>query len=314
VRALFETIIKTSAVVLVVSFLQMTASLAAPVVYLSSSGDNNNPCTAALPCATPYGAEFGLDAAGGSELCVGPAAGIVEITFGTNRPNFVFDCAGTLVPTGVGFPGFGFYGSNQVVKIRNATITGLSGGYPAISWTGSGSLVLENCVLENIGTGPALDIEPNGQLNLVIKYSRISNSAAGVLLKPAAGGSIKATFDHVTITNNAGGGIKADSTNGVINLDVTDGEISNNGGNGVNAVAGASQNIVSLKNSVIARNGAAGVQANGVNAGMLIATTLFDQNAAGATSVVGGGNMFTYGNNQIVGSIGSGFNQTAQLH
>jgi hypothetical protein len=61
---------------------------------------------------------------------------------------------------------------------------------------------------------------------------------------------------------------------------------------------------VSIKNSLIARNGVAGVQANGASAGVHIATRLLDQNAAGATTVVNGRNLFTYGN--IVGSLGSG--------
>ena len=144
--------------------------------------------------------------------------------------------------------------------------------------------------------------------------SRISNAGSGILLKPAAGGSIKATLDHVTITGSVGGGIKADATNGVVDLDVSDSEISDNGGNGINAVAsGRNQNIVSIKNSVIARNGAAGVQSNGANAGVLMATTLLDQNVSGALSVVAGGNLFTYGNNQVVGSQGSNFTSTAAL-
>ena len=134
-----------------------------------------------------------------------------------------------------------------------------------------------------------------------------------MLLKPAEGGSINATFDHVTITQNSGGGLRTDTTNGPVTLDITDGVVSANGGNGINAVAGASQNIVSIKNSVIARNGAAGIQANGANAGVLVSTTLFDQNAAGATTIVNGGNMFTYSNNQVVGSAGSGFNHSAGL-
>jgi hypothetical protein len=145
--------------------------------------------------------------------------------------------------------------------------------------------------------------------------TRISNNnSGGILLKPAHGGSITATLDRVTITQNAGGGIKIDTTSGPVTADITDSIISNNGGNGINAVGNAGgQAIVNIKSSVFARNGGAGVQANGVNAGVLIATTLFDQNAAGATSVVNGGNMFTYGNNQIVGSAGSGFNHTAGL-
>jgi hypothetical protein len=42
-----------------------------------------------------------------------------------------------------------------------------------------------------------------------------------------------------------------------------------------------------------------------MNAAALIDTTLLDGNTAGATSVVGGGRLLTYGNNRIVGSAGS---------
>ena len=71
--------------------------------------------------------------------------------------------------------------------------------------------------------------------------------------------------------------------------------------------------MVSIKNCVIAKNGTAGVQANGPLAAVLVQTTLFDQNATGATSVVGGGHISTYGNNSIVGTDGSGFTGTAAL-
>jgi hypothetical protein len=46
---------------------------------------------------------------------------------------------------------------------------------------------------------------------------------------------------------------------------------------------------------------------------VLVQTTLLDQNASGATSIVGGGRILTYGNNSIVGSSGSGFNGPASL-
>ena len=45
----------------------------------------------------------------------------------------------------------------------------------------------------------------------------------------------------------------------------------------------------------------------------MIDTTLLDSNAAGATSVINGGHMLTYGNNRIVGSSGLGFTGTAGL-
>jgi hypothetical protein len=223
------------------------------------------------------------------------------------------DCPG-VIETSSGGPLLTIGGANDVVKILNLTISGANGGSTPISFTGSGTLILENCVLENF-SGTALDIEPTGPLNIVIKNSRISNNAAGILLKPAAGGSINATLDHVTVTGNTGtgGGIKTDSADGIVKLDITESEISNNVGVGVNARSGGSQNMVSIKNSVITENTAQGVQANGANVGITVQTTLLDENASGATSVAGGGHISTYGNNSIIGSSGSGFTGTALL-
>jgi hypothetical protein len=115
------------------------------------------------------------------------------------------------------------------------------------------------------------------------------------------------------ITGSNCGGIKSDSTNGVVNLDISDSEISNNPGNGINLVGSANQNMLNLSRMVIAKNGTAGLQANGATTAALVDTTLFDTNTSGATSVVGGGHVLTYGNNRIVGSSGSGFTGTASL-
>jgi hypothetical protein len=151
-------------------------------------------------------------------------------------------------------------------------------------------------------------------LNLVIKNSRISdNAASGVLIQPGSGGSVTATFDGVTLADNTGGGLKTDSANGPVTLDIYNSTVTNNSGVGVNARSGGSLNMVSIKNSVITKNSAQGVQANGANVGVMLGTTLLDSNASGATSVVSGGHMLTYGDNRIVGSAGSGFTGTASL-
>jgi hypothetical protein len=200
-------------------------------------------------------------------------------------------------------------GPDGTARVRHFTFRN-AGFANEILLTGSGNLILEDCVFAD-ATGVALDIEPNGPLNLVIRNCRISSSGSGMLLKPAVGGSITATLDHVAITQNTGGGIKIDTTNGLVAAEITECVISSNGGNGINAIGSTYQDVVSIKSSVIARNGAAGIQSNGANAGVLVSTTLLDQNAAGATSVVAGGHLFTYGNNDVVGSIGSGFTATA---
>jgi hypothetical protein len=286
----------------------------ATFAYVSATGNGN--CTSATqPCSSlnqAINASIGGTGGNGQIICLSP----VNLTALGQATLFTFasqtltmDC-----PVGAYLTSMDWTtgATSSTTKLRNVTFTNL-GPDSAINFFGNGTLILENCVFEEAGA-IALDIEPNGPLNVVIRNSRISNSGSGILIKPAASGSVNATLDHVTITGNAGGGVKIDTTNGAVTLVVTDSVVSNNAGNGINAVGGVGgQNMVSIKNSVITKNGSAGVQANGANAGIMIATTLLDQNAAGALSVVNSGNLLTYGDNSIVGTQGSAFTGTAPL-
>ncbi len=223
--------------------------------------------------------------------------------------SFIIDCAGVYeLSSSLAFT---LSGTNQISRIRNLTISGNFGGSSAIKVTGSGTLILENCVFESL-FGVALDIEPDGPLIVIVKNSRISNNgAAGVLIKPAAGGSVTATFDGVTITKNAGG-LKTDTTNGAVRVDITNSTISNNANNGLIALGGAGgQNMVSVRNDVIASNSQAGIEASGGTAAVLVNNTLLDSNTLGALSAVSGGRILTYQNNNTIGSPGTGFTGTA---
>jgi Right handed beta helix region len=296
------------------AFLPFASVYAAGVTYVSSTGDDANPCTAAQPCKSFI---FALDAglaSGGQISCLNsPAPPDEQIGLAAS---LTIDCAGVYDATIGNQAAFRLHGTNQVVKIRNLTFSGAAGGYPAISATGSGTLILENCVFENFnasGAGPALDIEPTGTFSLVIKNSRVSNgSSVGIILKPASGGSINATFDHVTVTENGAAGIRLDTTNGPATVDLTDSVIFNNGGNGFGVTSGAGQAVVSITRSVIAKNAGVGVAANGPAAGVMIDATLLDSNST-ATSAASGGHILTYGNNRIVGPAGSGFTGPASL-
>jgi hypothetical protein len=299
-----------AAIVASLTVLTVEPSYAANVSYIAGSGNDANPCTASQPCKS-FQSTLNValqvlctDPPFSSEGLVLPGGSAIEL-----------DCAGVWsAPSNQRAIEIPLSSQANTLKVRNMTFSGSGGGLNALFFLGpGGTVIFENCVFEDFASA-ALSFLPFGALNIVIKNSRLSNNGSGILLQPRTGGIINATLDHVTITGNNGGGIKTDSTNGLVNLDITDSEISNNAGNGTNAVAGANLNVVNIRNSVIAKNGAAGVQANGADAGVLVATTLLDENTAGATSIVGGGNMVTYGNNSIVGSIGSGFNGTATLH
>ena len=277
--------------------------------YVSATGSGTT-CSVSQPCASYF---YGV-ADADRVRCFNPLSDVSNFTDPVVNSTKELDCPGGIFSATSGDVAISFTGANQTLKIRNMTFSGGSGGTKAFLSSGNGgTFIFENCVFEGFAAGPTLDIEPSGPVNLVIRNSRISNNGSGFLLKPAAGGSIKATFDHVVVTGNGGGGIKTDSTNGTVNLDITDSEISNNAANGINLVGNANQNMLNLSRTVIAKNALTGLQINGATAAALVDTTLFDTNAAGATTVVNGGHILTYGNNRIVGTAGSGFTGSAGL-
>lgn len=293
------------AVVTVAAALPAVPSHAENFAFVSANG-SGTACTAAAPCASIGVVLFGI------------AAPLRIICLSGSQPNNSGTSFSQSVSVDIDCP-LGFEAqigtttgaSNATMRLRHLEFR--NGGFSSqIVIQGGGTLILEDCVFTD-SPGTALDIEPSGPLNVVIKNSRISNAGSGILLKPAAGGSIKATLDHVTITANGGGGIKTDSTNGIVNLDITDSEISNNAANGINLVGIANQNMLNLSRTVIAKNTLTGLQTNGAAAAALVETTLFDTNASGATSLINGGHILTYGNNRIVGTAGSGFTGSASL-
>src|SRR5580704_12465452 len=299
-----------------IAFLPVAPLHAASLLtYVSATGTDGGSCTAALPCRT-VGFALQVTSSSGQINCLDPQySGTGGSDLLTTPFVITIDCPGVVQPAVANLPLLNFGGTNEVVKIRNLTISGSAGGYPAILFTGSGTLILENCVFENFnasGAGPALDIEPTGPFNLVIRNSRVSNNAAaGVLIKPAAGGSVTATFDGVTITNNAGG-LRTDTTNGAVRVDISNSTINNNANNGVIAIGGAGgQNVMNLSRNVIASNGQVGIEVSGTTAGAIVDTTLLDSNTLGALSAVSSGRILTYQNNRIVGSPGTGFTGTA---
>jgi hypothetical protein len=278
------------------------SSAAEGVAYVSATG-GGSACTQTAPCGT-FDTAFSSLPNGGRVVCVTPVTQFGPIVF---TGIYDFDCPSTTWTGEIVL-------ASGTLRFQHISFSGLGTIASVITINGGGTLILDDCVIEDIA-GTGLDLEPTAPLNLVITNSRISNNAAGVLLQPASGGSVTATLNGVTIADNAGGGLKAVTTNGAVSVDISNSTIGNNTGNGLNAVGGAGgPAMFNIHDSVIAKNGAAGVQANGATAAAMLDTTLLDSNATGATAVVNGGHMLTYGNNRTVGSPGSGFTGTAPLN
>jgi Right handed beta helix region len=289
------------------------------VTWVSGSGTdfngNTNTCESfESPCATFQNAYIHTNP-GGTINCTG-GFGFSTVTF-TIAQSITIDCRGAMFAldaSGVDYITMNA-GPNDDVTIRGIQFDSsfVHGGLTGVKFIGGHSLHIENCTFNGLTTA-GVSIMPTTVSKVFIADSKFRTNASGVLVKPSTGASVAASFVRVAITSNNGGGIKIDTTNGPVTADIAESEISGNGGNGLNAVGGAGgPAIFNIHNSVIAKNAVAGIQVNGAMAAAMIDTTLLDSNATGATSVVAGGHMLTYGNNRIVGTAGSGFTGSASL-
>lgn len=286
-----------------VAVLPLPAQAFSAKTYVASTGSSDsNACTFSLPCATIAHALSQTDD-GGEISCLdsGDFTQAVNIT----KP-VTIDCTGTSAVAGP----FTVNVSGGTVFIKNLFM--FANGQAAITLKQASELVVDhvhvtqdpNAILVQTTTASVLTVS-----NCIF---RLNNTA--VALKPGAGGSLTASFDHVTIEYNLGGGLKVDGTGGgPVTVVVTDSFITFNTSNGVNAVSGPSGNVaVNLVRDVIASNGLAGVQSNQNSGGTATVTVNATSvlNNATALEGVGSAKLLTFGDNRIVGVIGTGFTGT----
>jgi len=295
------------------------ATTAANTWFGLNGSDSNNCSSPTTPCLTLAGA-YAETAPGGTINCTDNTAIISSATL-TITHSVTIDCRSvTVVLMGSSVDVITVSaGVNDVVILRGLEFESyvISGGLPGLTGVhliSAGALHIENCTFRNFTTA-AIQLTPTNAAQLYVADSTIQHNAAGILINPGSGGSATASFDHVAITENTGGGLKVQTTtSGPVTVDISNSTVSYNAGNGLNGVSGAGgATMLNLRNDVIASNGSAGIQANGANAAALVNNTLLDSNTAGATSAVGGGRILTYGNNSIVGNLGSGFTSSTPL-
>jgi hypothetical protein len=291
--------------------------------WVSGAGsDGSSTCSRGAPCASFAVALSKTTAGGQINVMDSGNFGTVSINKSVTIANDTSGTA-TLCCTGDTPAGLGVYalifinaGPDDVVALRGLTVKGLPG------FTGESGVVISSAAQVNIEkctfrAPPALGIlvSPNSvSINVKIEDTIVTGGAGGMKISSSASAPVNVSISRSSFQNTSGGGIRIDATpGGAITVAISDSTINFNGGNGINALAGPAQNIVSIERSIIARNGGVGVQAGGANTGVLLSDTLLDMNVSGATAVVNGGNMFTYGNNRIVGALGSGFTASGQM-
>jgi hypothetical protein len=248
---------------------------AAQRTFVSTNGDDLNPCSLAAPCRSF--ARAMTQTAPGGEIVVQDSGGYGAVTVdkdvAINAPPGVY--AGISV-----FPGQD--GVDVVAPAANVVLRGLTingqGGNIGLR-VQSGNVHIENVVVSGIGTGIQIDggtlvriagtvvrntteamtvLPASSALTVLVRDSEFSDSGTvGMRVSPAGAGSALVTLERTSIAKSSGYGIVSSPTGGTATIVVTKSVVSEHGIAGV-ASAGSGATIW-VRDSAVTRN-AVGLQ------------------------------------------------------
>jgi hypothetical protein len=202
--------------------------------FVSSAGNDSNPCTITQPCAT-LAVAYAATAANGIIAALDPGKyGPLTIT-GPITVNGNGWAAITAPATGTGISIQANAGDN--VMLIGLEIDGAGAGYNGIVFSSGGNLTIINCTLlnfvssgPNITTGNGILITPtSGTVNFSIANTTASNNRESAIVynSPSnASTSANGIIDHVVLTGNAVG-IMFNSVGKAV-FSVTNSTVSNN--------------------------------------------------------------------------------------
>lgn len=277
--------------------------------WVSGVGDDVNPCSRTAPCKTWAGA-ISKTAAGGMINCIDPGGfGAVTIT-----KSITISCKhveGSALASGT--TGVIINGAGIDVVLRGLDIDGspnTSPGLNGIRFLQGASLIIDDCVIRDFtGAGP----NGNGILvnntslvaeihiyNSSITGNGVGTTGAGIQIVPTGTGGARVTITNSILSNNTVG-FRADSgaTTGTINVTMTDTTAAGSSFHGL-SVAGAGGPVrVMLDRVVSANNLGDGLRSVGANSLVRIGSSVVTGNNGTGLLVFSGGQIQSYGNNQV---------------
>jgi hypothetical protein len=270
--------------------------------WVSGVGDDVNPCSRTAPCKT-YAGAISKTATGGIIDALDPGGyGTLTIT-----KAITVEGTGTLASTlNSSISGFTINiaagPTNRHVVLRDLSVDGAGTtlGVNGVRFLSGDSLTLENVTIKT-QSGQGVDFEPNSLARLIIRNCTIAQATgSGVLIKPAVGGTARVSIHESTITRN-GTGVRVEDNS---NVSIVRSSIVNNTGDGVlSATLTGNGDVVMVEESEISHNSGSGLHTTGGSAVLRVANSLISGNGTGTTN--GGGELCSFGNNQISGNVGN---------
>jgi hypothetical protein len=273
-----------------------TAHAQSSRTWVSSLGDDANPCSRLAPCKTFAGAISKTDAGGEINVVDSGSFGSVTITKAITIANDGVGSAGVLAPGTNGITVNA--GISDVVVLRGLDIEGLGTGLTGIKVLSAGVVHVENCTINNftqigIDFVPAAAFASTLQLHVsgTIVRDNIGAASGGIRIKPGANVSVKSEIENTQIRNNQFG-LRAEDYSQVTAKTTTS---SNNTNSGFIAVSVAGPAMLNLDSCVSSGN-LFGVKADNPNATVRIANCTITGNTNGI-GPTGGSSILSFGNN-----------------
>ncbi|WP_202845531.1 hypothetical protein [Luteimonas saliphila] len=314
----------TSSIVVCVLLLLASGSAFAQATrtWVSGVGDDANPCSRTAPCKTWAGA-ISKTAASGMINCLDPGGfGAVTITKSITIACKIVE--GSALAGGTN--GVLINGAGIDVVLRGLDIDGspaTSPGLNGIRFIQGASLLVEDSTIRDFkggapyGNGIQIN-HASGIAKIHIVDSSISGNGsgtagAGIQISPTGSAGANVTITGTVLTGNTVG-IRADSagTTGQIHVTAAGSTMSGAPYHGVVALGSGGQVRMMLNDVVVANNAGEGVRSVGTNAAIRIGSSVVTANGTGLV-VASGGQILSYGNNQINGNTVDGAATAAAL-
>jgi hypothetical protein len=266
------------------------ALAAAQRTFVSGFGHDANPCTLAQPCRG-FTAAIAQTSAGGEVIVLDSAAyGAVTIA----KPVALIAPPGIYAGISV-FAGAGITiaaGSNDVVALRNLTITAL-GGTRGIEVTSVGQLRIEGVHVAGFtgGVNYGLLFSSGGKLTVV--NSAFEGNFTGIAVKPPLGNPAKVEIVDTLLTQNTEGYTQGSAGATIAHIVGTNASENLDGFVIENPNAG---DVLVLENCTAANNSSGATALNGE---LVLSGNSITSNDVGVT-IAGAGAGMTRGNNTIV--------------
>ncbi|MGC2236575.1 MAG: hypothetical protein WA584_10465 [Pyrinomonadaceae bacterium] len=294
----FRLVFRTFALVGLFFTFSVTANALASRTYVSSGGDDINPCSRTAPCKTFTGA-LSKTNTGGEINCIDPSGyGTVTI-----NKSITIDCEdtqgailGSSGVTGVTISLTDPADTAKNVRLRGLEIYGAGTGVHGIRITAANKLVLEEIVIDGFSSHGITIETASGAFNLVVKKTTIRNNATNGINTALSGAATATIF--VTDSLVAGNAIGLSQNSAVTSIV----QNSTFTGNTTGLQANGSTSILAVKTCQISHS------TTGINALSSAVIRIGDNIITGNTTGLSGTNIYTWQGNLVDGNGANGSN------